>query len=231
MNNVSNDMRNCCLYDGAKLINCSVGMDVIVDEDSFVKDCSLGNNVQINRRNFIIDSNIGDYTYTGSNTTLKHVKVGKYCSISWNVSCGGAFHDYECLSTSPFHQLKQFGFVAENEKVPFKKIEIGNDVWIGMNSCILSGGIKVGNGAVIGSGSIVTKDVPDYAIVVGNPARILKYRFDDEIIEYLKQIKWWNFPKEIIKENISVFKNKITLDDCKKLLEISNMLKEGEKYE
>ena len=130
-------------------------------------------NGQINRRNFLIDTNIGDYTYTGSNTTLKHVDTGKFCSISWNVSCGGAMHDYESIYTSPFHQLKQFGFVDENESVPHKRVIIGNDVWIGMNTCILSG-VRVGNGVVIGSGSVVTKDVPDYAIVAGNPARLIR---------------------------------------------------------
>lgn len=221
----------CRVYDGAKLINCITGTDVIIGENSFVKDCQLGDNVQINRRNFIIDTIIGDYTYTGSNTTLKHVNMGKFCSISWNVSCGGAFHDYECISTSPFHQLKQFGFVDENENVPFSRLEIGNDVWIGMNACILPGNVKIGDGAVIGSGSVVTKDVPDYAIVAGNPAKILKYRFDEEIIECLREIKWWNFPRQIIKDNIEIFKNKLNSEGCKRLMEISMMLKEGEKHE
>ena len=228
MNNTSDN--NCRIYDGAKMINCDVGQDVIIGEDSFVKDCRLGDNAQINRRNFLIDTNIGDYTYTGSNTTLKHVDTGKFCSISWNVSCGGATHDYESISTSPFHQLKQFGFVDENESVPHKRVIIGNDVWIGMNTCILSG-VRVGNGVVIGSGSVVTKDVPDYAIVAGNPARVLKYRFDDETIRCLKDVKWWDFPKNIIKENLALFKKKLGKEDCIKLINIAKKIKEGENDE
>ena len=78
-----------------------------------------------------------------------------------------------------------------------KKVSIGNDVWIGCNA-IIKKGIKIGNGAVIGAGSVVTKDVPAYAIVVGNPGKIIKYRFEDSIIKELKEIKWWNWSIEEI---------------------------------
>lgn len=218
--------KNYMVYDGAKVIDCNMGLGVVIGEDSFVKDCSFENKVQINRRNFIVDTKIGCCTYTGMNTVIKHTNIGRFCSVSWNVSCGGASHDYTHVSTSPFYQLKQFGFVDENENVLFSKIEIGNDVWIGMNACILpAGGVKIGNGAIIGSGAVVTKDVPDYAIVVGNPGKILKYRFDEKIIKCLNDIKWWNWPEEIIKKNISLFKSELQLDDCNKLYEIHNRLK------
>ena len=218
------------IYDRAKVINSSLDRGVIIGEDSFIKDCFFENNVQINRRNFIVDTNMGRCTYTGMNTVIKHTNIGRFCSVSWNVSCGGASHDYTHISTSPFYQLKQFGFVDENENVSFSKIEIGNDVWIGMNSCILpAGGVKIGNGVIIGSGTVVTKDVPDYAIVVGNPCRVLKYRFDEKIIECLNEIEWWNWPEKVIKENIKLFKSEICLDDCNRLYEIYNKLKEENK--
>lgn len=204
------------IYDGAKVINCDLGIEVTVGEDSFVKDSTLGDKVQLNRRNFIVDSNIGCYTYTGMDTVIKHTDIGKFCSVSWGVMCGGAAHDYSHVATSPFYQLKQFGFVDENEQVLSETVQIGNDVWIGMNSTVLPG-IKIGNGAIIGAGSVVTKDVPDYAIVVGNPAKILKYRFDKQIIESLLNINWWDLPKEVIKEHIDLFKGNLTLDVCKQL--------------
>jgi serine acetyltransferase len=78
-------------------------------------------------------------------------------------------------------------------------IIIGNDVWIGAKSTIMSG-VKIGDGAVIGSGSVVAKDVPPYAIVVGNPAKVIKYRFDEQQIENLLEIAWWNWPEHKIKE-------------------------------
>lgn len=81
------------------------------------------------------------------------------------------------------------------------KIIIGNDVWIGQGVTIIKKhGIKIGNGAVIGAGALVTKDVPDYAIVVGTPARIMKYRFESRVIEELQKIQWWDFPLDVIKD-------------------------------
>lgn len=212
---------NCNIYHNAKVINCYLKNNVIIGEDSYVTDSLFGEYVQINRRNFLIDVKINDFTYTGMNTTIKHTDIGKYSSISWNVSIGGANHDYQCISTSPFHQLKSFGFTRENDEINFDRITIGNDVWIGMNSCILpSKNLTIGNGAVIGAGSVVTKSVPDYAIVVGNPARILKYRFEKNIIDYLNAIQWWELPKNIIKDNIYMFKNKLSIKDCEKLYKL-----------
>lgn len=93
------------------------------------------------------------------------------------------------------------------DDVSFGKLEIGNDAWIGQYALILYSCDQIGDGAVIGAGSIVTSDVPGYAIVVGNPARVLKYRFDDKTISKLKAIKWWDWDLAFIRENIGAFKS------------------------
>lgn len=100
-----------------------------------------------------------------------------------------------------------------------ERINIGNDVWIGTNASILSG-VTIGNGVVIGAGSVVTKDVPNYAIVAGSPARIIKYRFSEEIIQLLNEVCWWDLPISVIKENIDLFKTEPNLDSLKKLKEM-----------
>jgi acetyltransferase-like isoleucine patch superfamily enzyme len=87
-----------------------------------------------------------------------------------------------------------FSLTAENKIVESKKIIIGNDVFIGANVTVLDG-VIIGNGAVIGAGAVVTKDIPPYAIAVGVPARIVKYRFENDQIERLQEIEWWNFDK------------------------------------
>jgi len=103
-----------------------------------------------------------------------------------------------------------------------KPVEIKNDVWIGANAVILSG-VTVGNGAVIAAGAVVTKDVPDYAIVGGVPAKIIKYRFAQEEIEILNQIKWWDWPDEKLKENRHLLRNKeLFLQFAKEELSISH---------
>lgn len=84
--------------------------------------------------------------------------------------------------------------------------KIGNDVWIGSN-VLIKGGVTIGDGAVVGMGSIVTKDVPPYAVVAGNPAKIIKYRCNDEQIKALLRIKWWDWPIELIKERKNDFAN------------------------
>jgi virginiamycin A acetyltransferase len=110
------------------------------------------------------------------------VKIGRYTSIGKNLQLVMYHHDYTAVST---HPLFSNGFSRGN-------IIIGNDVWIGMNATILDN-IEIGDGAVVAAGSVVTKSVPPYAIVGGNPARIIKYRFSPEIIERMLNAKWWNY--------------------------------------
>ncbi len=88
-------------------------------------------------------------------------------------------------------------------------ITIENDVWIGANAVILKG-VKIGNGAIIGAGTIVRDDVPPYAICIGNPGRIVKYRFDDEIIDLLLKSKWWMLNKNELEEHEDLFKRDFT---------------------
>lgn len=219
--------KNCQIYEGAKTIRSVWEEDVIIGESSFIQDSTLGKGVQINRRNMIIDSCIGSYTYTGANTVIKKAKIGKYCSISWNVSITGNQHEYHNISTHPFPRLSSFGFVEKKEGrgLDSEEVTIGNDVWIGMNACILPG-VKVSSGSIIGAGGMVTKDVPPYAIVAGNPARILKYRFSEDIIRQLMEIQWWDWPPEVIRKNLFLFQ-KIFDDDALEKLRIVQSEREG----
>ena len=208
------------IYDGVKTVNCELGSNIIIGQDSFLLNCKLGNCVQINRRIIIENVILGDFSYTGANTVLKQAIIGKFCSISWNVSATGNVHNYERISSHPFSQLKSFGIVESDSFLESNKIIIGNDVWIAANAVILPG-VKIGDGAVIGGGSVVTKNVPSYAIVVGNPARIIKYRFDDEIIDILLESKWWDFPREILIKYHSLFQKQMSKEIANELLEIS----------
>lgn len=89
----------------------------------------------------------------------------------------------------------------------YGNLEIGNDVWIGQYAVILPSCKRIGDGAVIGAGSMITKDVPDYAVVAGNPGKIIKYRFEPEIIELLKKIRWWDWEKAKIFSNLDLFQD------------------------
>lgn len=151
----------------------------------------------------VFDSAIGDYTYVSPGSHLSQVQIGKFCSIGPNLFAGHGIHPLDGISTSPmfYSTLKQSGVTLSGvdkikERLP---IEIGNDVFIGANVTILDG-VKIGDGAVIGAGAIVSKDIPDYAIAVGCPIKVVRYRFDEQTIKKIQQIKWWDWPEEKLKE-------------------------------
>lgn len=161
----------------------------------------------------IVRCKIGRYSYVGHDSTLVNTEVGNFCSISDNVFIGGAEHPMNWGSTSPvFENVKKVGSGPKkrfysHELPPSKKTIIGSDVWIGHASTIKQG-VTIGNGAVVAAGAVVTKDVPAYAIVGGIPAKIIKYRFDDSVIEELEKTKWWEFDDNKISQ-ISPFINDI----------------------
>lgn len=156
-------------------------------------------------------SKIGAYSYIGNGTTLENAEIGKFCSISDNCRIGMGSHTLNLLSTcSLFTEAvngTQYKWVENDvNAVESKKVIIGNDVWIGYQSIIL-GGVKIGDGAVVGAGAVVVKDVPPYAVVGGVPAKVIKYRFSEEIISNLCVYKWWDLPEDVLKENIILFQS------------------------
>lgn len=142
------------------------------------------------------DCYIGDYTYVSGNSVMCLTTIGKFCSIGPNFFCGFGVHPTNGLSTSPafYSTHKQCGITfSETDKITENlPIKIGNDVFIGMNVTVLDG-VTIGDGAIIGAGAVVSKDIPPYAIAVGSPIRIIKYRFDEPTIAKLLSIKWWDF--------------------------------------
>lgn len=134
-------------------------------------------------------SSVGSYSYLGESCLVTRSTIGRYVSIGNNVSIGPGEHDLQLPSTSahfysdPYNQLTQ------------KECIIESDAWIGVDAIILRG-VRVGYGAVVAANAVVTRDVPDYAIVAGVPARILKYRFNQEKIDSLLESKWWLLNKK-----------------------------------
>ena len=208
-------------YRNAVVIDSEIGVGVTVGDDTTVARCKIGNNVVFNRRSYFNDSIIGSFSYAGSNTTMNYSSIGKFCSLARNVDIGGFDHDYHKVTTMPMFRFKQLAGGGNPDAGDRELCKIGNDVWIAAGTQILHK-VSVGDGAVIGGGAVVTKDVPPYAIVAGVPAKIIKFRFDDKTIEELMDIKWWNWPEEVVLDNIEwMIKNDINSDTLARMREIS----------
>lgn len=195
--------------------NETIGFPILnIGVDSYIVSSQIHTSLDLNQ----------DYTHS--------IHIGKYCSIATNMTMMiDLNHDYKSITTSAASFLRPHN---TSKLIRKGQIIIQNDVWIG-NQVILMSGIKIGNGAVIGAGTVVSKDIPPYAIAVGNPCKIIKYRFTDEQIEKLQLIRWWDFEGSYLNEiseyftsDVDVFIDKFyphALAQKKKLYDLNLELK------
>lgn len=184
----------------------------------------------ITRKNIIV----GDFTYFGDPDFEAHVNhhydflgdrliIGKFCQIAAGVNfiMNGANHQMNCASTFPFYIFegwKEYADAPNNSDMPFKGDTIvGNDVWIGQNATIMPG-VHIGDGAIIGLNSTVGNDIEPYTISVGNPARVTRKRFDDELISLMLELKWWD-------KNINEIIKLIPVPTCNNLDKVKQDIK------
>jgi len=174
-----------------------------------IHNCKFGLYNFINANVSLSNTTIGDFSYVNANTIIANTSIGKFCSIGNNVQIGLGGHPSGFVSTHPSFYSNSKGLKSFADKLYFqeyKNVTIENDVWIG-NNAILMGGVKIGNGAIVAAGSVVTKDVLPYSIVGGVPAKLIKYRFPEEVITRLIDYQWWNKSPEWIQTNYKRFHN------------------------
>ena len=176
---------------------------------SNVTNCNFGIYNTIYNEVSLSEVTFGDFTYIAGNTSISRTTIGKFCSIGPDCKIGlGKHPTKDFVSTHPvfFSTLKQaqLTFSDKNYFDEFADIEICNDVWLGANVIVVDG-VTIGDGVIVAAGSVVTKNIPPYAIVGGVPAKIIKYRFEKEEIEKLLQLKWWDMDVEYLKENFIKF--------------------------
>ena len=180
---------------GRALLNCDI------HETSRI---GMGSNFQ--------DTIMGRYSYCGHDSQIVNCEIGGFCSISDHVYIGGPEHPMDWVSTSPvFQNVKHSGPIKRFETFeinPTKRTKIGSDVWIGHGATVKQG-VNIGHGAVIGSNAVVTKDVPPYAVVGGVPAKVIKYRFDESIINALLESKWWDKEDDVLEKCSHLIKDPI----------------------
>ena len=161
----------------------------------------------------VINSTMDKHSFCGYDCEIINCEIGSFTSIANGVVIGGGMHPLSWASMSPvFYKGRDSvkAKFANFEREPAKMTVVGHDVWIGRNALIKQG-VSIGTGAVIGMGSVVTKDVLPYSIVGGNPARLIRYRFSDGIIKDLIQSKWWELPESELRSCAIFIKDPVRL--------------------
>lgn len=187
---------------------CTVSMETSFEGHNYV---GIGSSIRNTR--------MGYGSYIGDGSTVNDTIIGRYCCISHhvvivqgrhpvgdNVSIHPAFFsETNCVDLSFVNQssFNEYKYVDKEKRIA---CQIGNDVWIGYGAYIMEG-VRIGDGAVIAAGAVVVKDVPNYAVVGGIPAKIIRFRFDPETIDWLNNLKWWEKDKEWIQKNSLSFNN------------------------
>lgn len=176
---------------------------VYVDQNS-----TIGRHVVLFDRTVLISSHLGDHTYVQQDSQICNATIGKFCSIGMGVHVGLPLHSLEMASTHPAFYLRNTPLAvtfSDRDRIDvMKPTDIGHDVWLGQGAMVMTG-IRIGTGAVIGAGAVVTKDVPPYAVVVGVPAKVLRYRFDAEMRERLLASRWWEMSDEWLQSHVDEF--------------------------
>ena len=194
---------------------CYSEQDVAIDFTASLLNVEFEGLNKIGPRTKIYNSRLGYGSYVANDSTLTGTRIGRYCSLGPNIAMPTGLHPTsEFASTSPlfFSLAGQAGksFVDSQKFEENRFVEddwlriIGNDVWIGGNVVLLEG-IRIGDGAIVGAGSVVTKDLPPYSISAGVPAKVIRYRFDQGIINRLLASRWWDRDPEWIESNADSF--------------------------
>jgi acetyltransferase-like isoleucine patch superfamily enzyme len=174
------------------------------------KSSTVGVYCRLYSRSLLANAIIGDFTYLSPKALVTNCDVGRFCCIGPEAIVGGlGRHPTNWISSHPvFYSILGQVSVCYSDKNYFDELprtKVGSDVWIGARAIVLDG-VTVGDGAIIAAGAIVTKDVAPYAIVGGVPAKLIRYRFDKQVVEELIRLKWWTLPINVLKENAYLFR-------------------------
>jgi phosphonate metabolism protein (transferase hexapeptide repeat family) len=187
-----------------------------VDPTATIRDTTLGAWTAVGARTSIAESSLGDYSYVVSDCQVIYSRIGKFCSIAAQSRLNPGNHPLERVAMHHFTYRSALYDMGPDDPDFFEwrrehQVVLGHDVWIGHGAVVLPG-VTVGTGAVVGAGAVATRDVPPFAVAVGVPARILRFRFDDRRIARLLALAWWEWPHEQLARALPDFRA-LAIDD------------------
>jgi phosphonate metabolism protein (transferase hexapeptide repeat family) len=195
----------------------TLSIEPLVDPSAQLKETTLGAYCEVGARTMLLDVAMDDYSYVVNDSQITYTTIGKFCSIAAMTRINPGNHPMHRATQAHFTYRASAYFPGESDDAEFfawrksYRIHIGHDVWIGHGAIILPGR-NVGTGAVIAAGAIVTKDVPAYTIVAGNPARPIRRRFDEAAEERLMRLAWWNWDHKTLHAALPDFR-KLGIED------------------
>ena len=178
-----------------------LSVEPLVHPTAEIKASTLGRYTEVGARTKLLEVELADYSYVVNDSDIAYAGIGKFCSIAAMTRINPGNHPMHRASQSHFTYRASAYFAGAADDMEFfawrraHRIAIGNDVWIGHGAIVLPGR-SIGDGAVIAAGAVVTKDVPPYAIVAGNPARLVRQRFRADIAQRLQALAWWDWPHD-----------------------------------
>jgi hypothetical protein len=197
-----------------------LGTEPFIHATAEVRDCSFGAYCEVGARTKVAESSFGDYSYVVNDSDIIYTTVGKFCSIAAQVRINPGNHPLHRVALNHFtYRSSAYGMGPDDASFfDWRRSyhsTLGNDVWIGHGAIVLPG-VNLGNGAAVGAGAVVSKDVPPFAVVVGVPGRIVRFRFAPEIVEALERIAWWDWPHDRLGEALADFRAMSAEDFCLK---------------
>jgi phosphonate metabolism protein (transferase hexapeptide repeat family) len=208
------------MYQDPRTAEKKLGAEPHIDATASIRDTTFGGFCEVGARTKVAESSFGDYSYVVNDSDIIYTTVGKFCSIAAHTRINPGNHPLDRVALNHFtYRSSAYGLGPDDAEFfdwrrGFRCV-LGNDVWIGHGAVVLPGR-RLGNGAAVGAGAVVTADVPPFAIVVGVPAKIVRYRFAPEIIAALERIAWWDWPHERLGTAMQDFRRMSAEGFCRK---------------